>query len=115
MHHFPNPNDTDPSKANQYLLLWDIDPTITEIAHGAADDGAWFMGANKDNAGISYTSPCSQDVTAGGKSYTITIYALSETPASLPAMSSIDVTYSAMVDAIETVTVLCTASITFLD
>lgn len=115
MHHFPNPNDTDPDKANQYLLLWDIDPSVTEIAHGVADDGPWYMGANKDNAVISYTSPCSQDATAGGKSYTITIYALSETPSSLPAMSSLDVTFSVLLGAIETVTVLDTASVTFLD
>jgi phosphatidylethanolamine-binding protein (PEBP) family uncharacterized protein len=115
MHHYPNPNDTDPSKANQYLLLWDIDPSVTEMAHGTADDGPWYMGANKDNAVISYTSPCSPDASAGGKSYTITVYALSETPASLPTMSSLDVTFSVLLSAIETVTVIDTASITFVD
>jgi len=115
MHHFPNPNDTDPDRANQYLLLWDIPPSVSEIAHGAADDGTWFMGANKDNAKISYTSPCSQDATSGGKSYTITIYALSSTPASLPTASSLDVTFGVLVNAIGSVTILDTASITFTD
>ena len=52
MYHYPNPNDT--SKANSYLLLWDIDPFVTSIAHGAADDGPWYMGANKDGVTISY-------------------------------------------------------------
>ncbi|MCP4538828.1 MAG: DUF1566 domain-containing protein, partial [Chloroflexi bacterium] len=45
MHHYPNPEDT--SHVNSYLLLWDIDPSVTGIAHGEADDGSWFMGANK--------------------------------------------------------------------
>lgn len=45
------------------------------IEHVTADDGPWFLGANKDNVGISYTFPCSQDG-AGGKEYTITVYAL---------------------------------------
>ncbi|MCP4596416.1 DUF1566 domain-containing protein, partial [Neptuniibacter sp.] len=80
MHHYPNPEDT--SNANSYLLLWDIDPSITEIAYGEADDGSWFMGANKDGNAISYTSPCSPS--AGSHEYTITLYALSQTPASLP-------------------------------
>ncbi|MCH8988520.1 MAG: YHYH protein [Chloroflexi bacterium] len=113
MHHFPNPNDTDPSRANHYLLLWGIDPSVTEIAHGAADDGAWYMGSNKDGAVISYTSPCSQSV--GTHEYTITIYALSETPATLPKASSLDVTYSVLLSAIETVTVLGKTSLTFDD
>jgi len=115
MHHYSNPADTDPSRANHYLELWDIDPTVTEIPHGDADDGPWFMGANKDNNVISYTSPCSPSGQSAGHEYTITIYALSETPASLPTESSLDVTYSVMLEAIETVNVLGTAEITFTD
>jgi len=57
MHHFPNPDDT--SQANSYLLLWDIAPSVTAIPYGEADDGPWYMGANKDGTAISYTSPCS--------------------------------------------------------
>ena len=115
MHHFPNPNDKDPDRANQYLLLWDIPPSVTEIAHGTADDGTWFMGANKDNVAISYTSPCSQEATSSGKSYTITVYALSSTPSALPTASSLDVTFGVLLNAIGSVTVLDTASITFTD
>jgi phosphatidylethanolamine-binding protein (PEBP) family uncharacterized protein len=113
MHHFPNPNDTDPSKANYYLLLWGIDTSVTEIAHGAADDGDWYMGSDKDGKAISYTSPCSQS--AGTHEYTITIYALSETPATLPRASSLDVTYSVLLSALETVTVLGQTTLTFND
>lgn len=111
MHHFPNPNDT--TQANSYLLLWGIDPSITEIAHGAADDGNWYMGANKDGNAISYTSPCSPS--AGSHEYTITVYALSQTPSSLPTSSSLDVDYVTLKAAIETVTVIGTATLTFND
>ncbi|MBI1287861.1 MAG: hypothetical protein GC178_09810 [Flavobacteriales bacterium] len=110
MVHYPNPNDL--AHPNSYLVLWDIDPSVTSIAHGAADDGPWFMGSNKDGTAISYTSPCSPD--AGSHEYTITIYALSETPASLPSNSSIDVTYNVLMDAISTVTIVDQASLTFV-
>lgn len=111
MHHFPNPNDT--SQANQYLLLWGIDPGVTEISHGEADDGNWYMGSNKDGNAISYTSPCSPSV--GTHAYTITVYALSATPTSLPQANSLDVTYDVLLAAIETVTVLGKAELTFDD
>ncbi len=109
MHHYPNSEDT--STANAYLLLWDIDPSVTEIGYGEADDGPWYLGANKDEAAISYTSPCSPS--AGSHEYTITLYALSETPSSLPTENSLSVTYDVLTTAIETVTVIDTATITF--
>ena len=111
MHHFPNPNDT--SKANHYLLLWGIDPTVSDIPHGAADEGDWYMGSSKDGDAISYTSPCSQS--EGVHEYTITIYALAETPASLPMGHSLDVTYDVLLAAISTVTVIDKGSLTFND
>lgn len=109
MVHYPNPNDL--TNPNCYLVLWDIDPAVTSIAHGAADDGPWFMGSNKDETAISYTSPCSPS--AGSHEYTITIYALSEAPSSLPSNSTIDVTYSVLMDAISSVTIVDQASLTF--
>ncbi len=111
MHHYPNSADL--TGVNSYLLLWGISPYVTEIGHGMADDGPWFMGANKDGAVVSYSSPCSPS--AGTHEYTITIYALSETPASLPQESTVNVTYSVLKSAIETVTVIGTASLTFND
>ena len=115
MHHYPNADDAnDPDKdPNSYILLWGIDTSVTSIAHGAADDGAWFIGSNKDGTAISYTSPCSPS--AATHEYTITIYALSETPSSLPTTNSLSVEYGTLSDAIKTVTVLGTATLTFKD
>jgi phosphatidylethanolamine-binding protein (PEBP) family uncharacterized protein len=109
MHHYPNPLDQ--TKVNSYLLLWGIDPSITEIPYGMADDGSWYMGSNKDGNAISYTSPCSPST--GTHEYTITIYALSETPAGLPKYSTLDVTYSALKSALGTVSIIDQATLTF--
>jgi phosphatidylethanolamine-binding protein (PEBP) family uncharacterized protein len=109
MYHYPDPNDT--TEVNSYLLLWGIDPSVTEIPYGEADDGPWFMGSNKDGTVISYTSPCSKG--AGTHEYHITIYALSETPPGLPAQSTLDVTYDVLIKALKTVTVIDTATLSF--
>ena len=111
MKHYPNLDDL--SNPSSYLLLWDIDPGVTEIAYGAADDGPWYMGSNKDGAAVSYTSPCSPS--SGSHEYTITLYALSETPSVLPASSSIDVDYDVLINAISTVNVIGETSLTFND
>lgn len=111
MHHYPFPGDT--TRVSAYLLLWGIPPTAAGIAHGHAGDGPWSMGADKDGTAVSYTSPCSQG--PGTREYTITLYALSETPPSLPDHSSLDVTYEVLTKAISTVRVLGTATLTFTD
>jgi phosphatidylethanolamine-binding protein (PEBP) family uncharacterized protein len=111
MIHYPHADDL--TSVNSYILLWGIDPSVTEIPYGTADDGAWYIGANKDGTAISYTSPCSPS--AGSHEYTIRIYALSETPATLPEESTLDVTYDVLAAAIETVTVIGTAELTFND
>jgi phosphatidylethanolamine-binding protein (PEBP) family uncharacterized protein len=110
MYHYPDPDDH--TKVSSYLLLWGVDPTVTLIPHGGADDGAWYVGANKDGTAISYTSPCSKG--PGTHEYTITVYALSEMPPSLPRESSLAVTYDVLMEAIDTVAVIGTASLTFL-
>ncbi len=115
MHHYHDPQDAlkeDPHQyANGYLELWDIDPSVTEIPYKQAGNGPWYMGANKDHDAISYTSPCSRE--AGDHEYVITVYALSETPSSLPAESSLEVTYTDLVEAIKTVKVIATATLVF--
>jgi len=111
MHHYPNSNDL--TQVNSYLLLWDIDPGVAEMPYGTADDGPWFMGANKDGTAVSYTSPCSPS--AGTHEYTITLYALSETPSVLPTSSSVSVDYDTMINAISSVTVIDQAILTFND
>ncbi|MDM8532788.1 SMP-30/gluconolactonase/LRE family protein [Anaerolineales bacterium HSG25] len=111
MHHYPNSDDT--SNVNSYLLLWGIAPSVTEIAYGGANSGSWFMGANKDGAGVSYSSPCSPS--EGSHEYTITLYALSETPSSLPTQSTVAVNYDTLKTAIGTVKTIDTAVLTFND
>lgn len=111
MYHFPNP--TDLTQANSYLHLWNIDPSVTAIPYGTADDGPWYMGSNKDGNAISYTSPCSPS--AGSHEYSIKIFALSETPTGFPTESSLSVDYAAFLAAIQTVTTIGTATLTFND
>jgi phosphatidylethanolamine-binding protein (PEBP) family uncharacterized protein len=111
MHHDPFPGDT--TRVSSYLLLWGIAPSVSGIPFGGAAAGSWFMGANKDGTAISYTSPCSRG--AGTHEYTITLYALSEVPPSLPGHSSLDVTYRVLGAAISTANVLGTATLTFTD
>ena len=111
MHHYPNPNDT--STVNSYLALWDIDPTVTSISYGDADSGDWYIGSNKDGTAISYTSPCSPY--AAVHEYVITVYALSETPASLPKQNSLNVNFDTIVNSLSTVNVLGTAQLIFND
>jgi phosphatidylethanolamine-binding protein (PEBP) family uncharacterized protein len=109
MYHYPFPDDK--TKVNSYLLLWGIDPSVTRIPYGEADDGPWYMGANKDGTVVSYTSPNSPN--AGAHEYTITIYALSEMPAVLPRESTAAVNYKTLMDAINSVTIIGSASLTF--
>ncbi len=109
MKHYPNSSDS--SVVSSYLLLWGIDTSVSEISTGGAGSGSWFMGANKNGVSIGYTSPCSPST--GSHEYTITIYALSETPSSLPTESSLIVDYDTLLSAIETVTIEGQASITF--
>lgn len=111
MHHYPNSSNL--TEVNSYLLLWDINPSVTEIAYGMAKNGDWYMGANKDGIAVSYTSPCSPST--GTHEYIITLYALSETPSTLPNESSVGVDYQTLIDAIATVTIIDEAVLTFND
>lgn len=109
MVHYPDPANL--ANYNSYLELWGIDKTVTGIAYGKAGDGPWFMGPNKDLKSISYTSPCSAG--PGTHQYTITIYALLATPASLPTQSAMSVTYPVLINALATTTVLGKATLVF--
>ena len=109
MVHYPNP--TNLANFNSYLELWGIDKSVTAIAYGKAGDGPWFMGPNKDLQSISYSSPCSAG--PGTHQYTVTIYALSATPASLPTQSSMSVTNQVLTSALSTVTILGKATLVF--
>lgn len=99
IHGFPNANET-----NSYLTLWDINPSVTEILYGEANNGEWFMGPNKDGGKISYSSPCSPS--GGTSTYYMTIYSLSETPSSLPKENSLTINYNTLVDSLSEVTII---------
>jgi len=71
MHHIPGPGDT-----HWYWLLFDIPASVTSLA--AAESSVGTFGINSVNSENEYTPPCSQG--DGAKSYTITVYALSESP-----------------------------------
>lgn len=111
MYHYPKKNDT--SEINSYLLLWDINPKVNGIPYKMANTGDWYMGANKDGNAISYTSPCSRG--KGAHQYTIALYALSETPASLPKSNSLEVDYNVFMDALDTVEIIDRTTLEFLD
>lgn len=111
MYHYPRKENR--SEVNSYLLLWNIDPNVTEIPYKMASQGGWYMGANKDGTAVSYTSPCSHG--KGKHEYIIALYALSETPASLPKSNSLDVDYSVFMNAISRVNIIDRTTLTFID
>ncbi|MBT2162848.1 YbhB/YbcL family Raf kinase inhibitor-like protein [Zobellia barbeyronii] len=111
MYHYPKKDDK--TEINSYLLLWDIDPETTGISYKMASKGNWFMGANKDGTAISYTSPCSRG--KGKHEYTIALYALSETPTTLPQKHSLNVDYNVFMDALGTVEIIDRTTLTFID
>ena len=111
MYHYPKKDDK--TEINSYLLLWDIDPEITGIPYKMASKGNWFMGANKDGTAISYTSPCSRG--KGKHEYTLALYALSETPSSLPKKHSLNVDYNVFMNALATVKIIDRTTLTFID
>jgi len=110
MHHYPKEETGTP---NSYLLLWGIDTNVTQIAYGEANNGSWYMGANKDGNAISYTSPCSQG--AGEHKYTLTLYALDKYPEALPKESTLSVTYDVLIKALDEVVIIDKTTLEFTD
>ncbi|MFD2914074.1 YbhB/YbcL family Raf kinase inhibitor-like protein [Psychroserpens luteus] len=111
MYHYPKKDDK--TEINSYLLLWDIDPNVTEKPYKMAPNGDWYLGANKDGTAISYTSPCSHG--KGKHEYTIALYALAETPTTLPKMNTLDVNHNVFMNAMATVKIIDRTTLTFLD
>ncbi|MBU2997928.1 hypothetical protein KO500_15910 [Cellulophaga baltica] len=111
MYHYPKKDDK--TEINSYLLLWDINPSISEIPYKMANNPNWYMGSNKDGTAISYTSPCSRG--PGEHKYTIALFALSETPKSLPRSNSLDVDLETFMKAISEVKVIDRTTLTFTD
>ncbi|WP_423999966.1 YbhB/YbcL family Raf kinase inhibitor-like protein [Maribacter sp. IgM3_T14_3] len=110
MYHYPKKDNK--TEINSYLLLWDIDSETTEIPYKMASKGNWFMGANKDGTAISYTSPCSRG--KGKHKYTIALYALSDTPTSLPKKHSLNVDYNVFMNALTTMKIIDRTTLTYI-
>ena len=111
MYHYPKKDDK--SEINSYLLLWGINPSVSEIPYKMANNPNWFMGSNKDGTAISYTSPCSRG--PGKHKYTIALFALSETPKSLPKSNSLDVDLNTFMKAISDDNIIDITTLTFID
>ncbi|MBU2062504.1 MAG: YbhB/YbcL family Raf kinase inhibitor-like protein [Bacteroidetes bacterium] len=109
MYHYPKKDDK--LEVNSYLLLWNIDPSISQIPYKMANNPSWAMGANKDGNTVSYTSPCSKG--PGKHEYTIALFALGEDIKSLPKSSSVKVNYEQFMKAISETKLIDRTSLTF--
>lgn len=109
MYHYPKKDDK--SEVNSYLLLWNIPPSVTNIPYKMANNPNWFMGSNKDKTAVSYTSPCSQG--PGKHEYTIALFALSESPKSLPKSNSLEVDYNVFMKAISELKIIDRTALKF--
>ncbi len=88
-----------------YWIEWGIPSTTHAVTSGATDTGVF--GGNSVNSNVGYAPPCSKG--PGLKAYTITVYALSQTP-DLPTASTASVNRETLVSAISGIT-LAKASI----
>lgn len=70
MHHVPGPDE-----AKWYWIMYGIDAAINSIDAGEIEG---VLGTNSVNGLNEYAAPCSQG--PGSKSYTFTLYALSDSP-----------------------------------
>jgi len=91
MHHVPGPDDT-----HWYWVMYNIDQ---DISHLGSDETQGRLGANSVNGLNEYAPPCSQG--SGVKSYTFTLYALSDSP---DLSTSFVVDRDALLAAIEDIT-----------
>ncbi len=91
MHHVPGPGDT-----HWYWVMYGIDQSVT---HLDADENQGILGTNSVNGLNEYAPLCSQG--PGLKSYTFTLYALSESP---DLSASLAVDRDTLLSAIENIT-----------
>jgi len=82
-----------------YWLEWGIPADIH--SESAGDTNTGYLGGNSVTPEVGYTPPCSKG--PGVKTYTITVYALSQTP-TLPAQSSASVTRESLLTSISAIT-----------
>jgi phosphatidylethanolamine-binding protein (PEBP) family uncharacterized protein len=97
MHHIPGPGDK-----HVYMVIYNIPATVHSLGKNAHDIGDW--GINTVNGRSEYTPPCSKG--PGPKTYTLTVYALSEARLAIPASR---VTMDALLAAIKDKTLATSA------
>ncbi len=112
MHHFATGSDPDVDDPSSYWLLWNLEPDLRAIDEGNPLD-LGNQGSDKDGVSTGYTAPCSPGGT-GTHEYTLTLYAVSEQPASLGSADALAVDWAALTDAIASTT-LGTATLTFVN
>ena len=98
MEHYPRGRVPGVDAPSQYWLLWNIPADTTSLPRGdpasVGDEGA-----DKDKRRTGYTPPCSPP--GSRHEYTITLYALSSAPETLPDGDSGAVDWTVMSQAIE--------------
>lgn len=82
-----------------YWVEWGIPASTHSVTAGETDNGVF--GGNSVNPNVGYAPPCSKG--PGLKTYTITVYALSQTP-DLPTASTASVNRDTLLSAISGVT-----------
>ncbi|CTQ48541.1 YbhB/YbcL family Raf kinase inhibitor-like protein [Jannaschia donghaensis] len=109
MHHYPRGRIEGNDTPSHYWLLWNIPATITGLDRGnPASIGD--EGADKDMRRTGYTPPCAPRGPL--HEYTITIYALSAPPATLPAQDDGSVDWDRIIAAMDDL-VLASSTLTF--
>lgn len=111
MHHYPRGTVEGVDAPSQYWLLWNIPATVTSLDRGNPTS-IGDEGADKDERGTGYTSPCSPAGPPPPHQYTITAYALSDMIATLPDHDDPNVEWAQMTAAMEGL-VLASSSLTF--
>jgi phosphatidylethanolamine-binding protein (PEBP) family uncharacterized protein len=110
MIHYPVGTTPGKDTPNHYWLLWNIDPSVTQLAQGNPES-IGVEGSNKDGVGTGYTPPCSP-AGSGTHTYTLRVHALSGSPTALGSSDSVAVTYDAFMAGIEPL-VLGTGQLSF--
>jgi phosphatidylethanolamine-binding protein (PEBP) family uncharacterized protein len=81
MHHIPGPGDS-----HWYWVLYNIPASVTTLSKNS--QGVGTLGTNSVNDRTEYTPPCSKG--PGAKTYTYTVYALSQAPEFSVAADKVD-------------------------
>ncbi len=112
MHHYPKDTVPGVNPPSHYWLVWNLPGDLRALEQGNPQS-IGTEGSDKDGKAIGYTPPCSP---AGGgtHAYTITVYALSQPPASLGDQDRLDVSWESLTQAISG-SILASSQMTFIN